>query len=57
MSFAAVAADVAVWVVGLAASVGGGAWLVPWVLRHAERAEAEEHCDENPQQDERCQSG
>lgn len=37
MSFAAVAVDVAVWVVGLAASVGGGAWLVPWVLRHAER--------------------
>ena len=25
-----------VWVVALAVSVGAGAWLVPWVLRHAE---------------------
>ncbi|MFE7408187.1 hypothetical protein [Isoptericola sp. NPDC057559] len=37
MSFAMVAASVAVWLVALGASVGGGAWLVPWVLRHAER--------------------
>ncbi|MFC8600706.1 MULTISPECIES: hypothetical protein [unclassified Isoptericola] len=36
MSFAMVAAAVGVWVGTLAASVGGGAWLVPWVLRHAE---------------------
>ncbi|MFE6970288.1 hypothetical protein [Isoptericola sp. NPDC057653] len=37
MSFAMVAASVAVWLVALGASVGGGASLVPWVLRHAER--------------------
>jgi len=31
-----VVAVVAVWLVALALSVGGGAWVTPFVLRHAE---------------------
>lgn len=44
MSAGEVVAVVAVWLVALALSVGGGAWLTPFVLRHAEsepRVEAE----------------
>ena len=36
MSGADVAWVAVVWVVALTVSVGAGAWLVPWVLRHAE---------------------
>lgn len=37
MSGAELAGVAVVWVVALTVSVAAGAWLVPWVLRHAER--------------------
>jgi hypothetical protein len=38
MSGATVAAVAGVWVLALALSVGAGAWLVPWILRHTEKS-------------------
>lgn len=37
MSAAAVAGVAGIWVAVLSLSVGAGAWLVPWVLRHTEK--------------------